>query len=95
MGINWEVIIWTCVTLAVLMGIIGIILYAISAMNLRKKRESLGKVHTEMKAGSQFMFAGGIYGKIVGFDGEDKLRVEVAPKVIITISRYAVQELLN
>ena len=38
MGINWEVIIWTCVTLAVLMGIIGIILYAISAMNLRKKR---------------------------------------------------------
>lgn len=95
MGINWEVIIWTCVTLAVLMGIIGIILYAISAMNLRKKRESLGKVHTEMKAGSQIMLAGGIYGKIVGFDGEDKLRVEVAPKVIITISRYAVQELLN
>ena len=95
MGINWEVIIWTCVTLAVLMGIIGIILYAISAMNLRKKRESLGKVHTEMKAGSQIMFAGVIYGKIVGFDGEDKLRVEVAPKVIITISRYAVQELLN
>ena len=95
MGINWEVIIWTCVTLAVLMGIIGIILYAISAMNLRKKRERLGKVHTEMKVGSQIMFAGGIYGKIVGFDGEDKLRVEVAPKVIITISRYAVQELLN
>ena len=95
MGINWEVIIWTCVTLAVLMGIIGIILYAISAINLRKKRESLGKVHTEMKAGSQIMFAGGIYGKIVGFDGEEKLRVEVAPKVIITISRYAVQELLN
>ena len=95
MGINWEVIIWTCVTLAVLMGIIGIILYAISAMNLRKKRESLGKVHTEMKVGSQIMLGGGIYGKIVGFDGEDKLRVEVAPKVIITISRYAVQELLN
>ena len=31
MTINWEVIIWTCITLAVLMSIIGLILYAISA----------------------------------------------------------------
>ena len=25
--INWEVILWTCVTLAVIMGVIGLILY--------------------------------------------------------------------
>lgn len=31
MTINWEVIIWTCITLAVLMSVIGLILYAISA----------------------------------------------------------------
>lgn len=33
MTINWEVIIWTCITLAVLMSVIGLILYAISAKN--------------------------------------------------------------
>ena len=29
MTINWEVIIWTCITLAVLMSVIGLILYAL------------------------------------------------------------------
>ena len=83
MTINWEVIIWTCITLAVLMSIIGLILYAISAKNVRSKRKELGEVHTELKVGSRIMFAGGVYGKVVGIDDEDTLRVEVAPKVVI------------
>ena len=77
--INWEVILWTCVTLAVIMGVIGLILYAISAM----------------KVGSRIMFAGGIYGKIVSMEDEDTLRVEVAQKIVITISRYAVQSIVK
>ena len=52
-------------------------------------------MHTGLKVGSHIMFAGGVYGKVVGIDNEDTLRVEVAPKVIITISRYAVQSLLK
>ena len=95
MTINWEVIIWTCITLAVLMSVIGLILYAISAKNVRSKRKELGEVHTELKVGSRIMFAGGVYGKVVGIDDEDTLRVEVAHKVVITISRYAVQSLLK
>lgn len=95
MTINWEVIIWTCITLAVLMSVIGLILYAISAKNVRSKRRELGEVHTELKVGSRIMFAGGVYGKVVGIDDEDTLRVEVASKVVITISRYAVQSLLK
>ena len=95
MTINWEVILWTCVTLAVIMGVIGLILYAISAKNLRDKRKELGEVHTEMKVGTRILFAGGVYGKIVGMDDEDTLRVEVAPKVVITISRYAVQNIVK
>lgn len=41
------------------------------------------------------MIAGGVYGKVVSIDNEDTFRVEVAPEVIITISRYAVQSLLK
>lgn len=41
------------------------------------------------------MIADGVYGKVVGIDDEDTLRVEVASKVVITISRYAVQSLLK
>ena len=91
--INWEVILWTCVTLAVVMGVIA--LYAISAKNMRNKRKELSEVHTDMKVGSRIMFAGGIYGKIVSMEDEDTLRVEVAPKIVITISRYAVQSIVK
>ena len=95
MSINWEVIGWTCITIAVLMGEIGLIVYAISAVNMKKKRESVGKVHTEMKNGSRIMFGGGIYGKVVGGCDKEILQVEVAPKVVVSISRYAVQQLLD
>mgnify|MGYP000228122971 CR=1 FL=1 len=72
MAINWEVILWTCITLAVLMGVIGLILYAISAKNVRSKRKELGEVHTGLKVGSHIMFAGGVYGKAVFCDGGRK-----------------------
>ena len=94
MAINWEVIGWTCVTLAVVMGIIALILAIISARNVRKRREELGEVHTELKIGSQIMFAGGIYGKVVGIE-EETVNVEVAKSTFIKISRYAIQTLID
>ena len=94
MAINWEVIGWTCVTLAVVMGIIALILAIISAKNVRKRREELGEVHTELKIGSQIMFAGGIYGKVVGIE-EETVNVEVAKGTVIRISRYAIQTLID
>lgn len=94
MGINWEVIGWTCVTLAVIMGIVGLILAFISAKNVRKRREELGAVHTELKIGSKIMFAGGIYGRVVGLEDET-VNVEVAKGTVIQISRYAIQTLFD
>ncbi|MCI8334590.1 MAG: preprotein translocase subunit YajC [Lachnospiraceae bacterium] len=94
MSINWEVVVWTCVTLAVVMGVIGLILAFISAKNVRKRREVLGEVHTELKIGSQVMFAGGIYGKVVGLEGET-VNVEVAKSTVLKISRYAIQALVD
>lgn len=94
MTINWEVIGWTCITLAVIMGIIALILAIISAKNVRKRRAELGEVHTELKIGSQVMFAGGIYGKVVGIE-EETVNVEVAKGTVIKISRYAIQTLID
>lgn len=94
MGINWEVVSWTCITLAVIMGIAALILSFISAKNMRKRREALGEVHTELKIGSKIMFAGGIYGKVVGIE-EETVNVEVAKGTVIQISRYAIQALAD
>lgn len=90
--INWEVILWTCVTVGVLVGIFGIIVTAISASNMKKRRKEIGDLHTTLAIGSKVMFAGGIYGKVVRMNGDDEvIGVEVAPKVIIDISRFAIQ----
>ena len=89
--INWEVILWTCVTVGVLIGIFGIILTAISASNMRKRRAQMADVHTTLAVGSKIMFAGGIYGKVVRMGDEEVIGVEIAPKTIIEISRYAIQ----
>ena len=88
---NREVIIWTCVTVGVLIGIFGIILTAISAVNMKKRREQMAEMHTTLTIGSKVMFAGGIYGKVVRMGEDEVIGVEIAPKTIIDISRFAVQ----
>ena len=94
MRMNWEVIGWTCITLAFIMGIIALVLAVISARNVLKRRTELTEVHTELKIGSQVMFGGGIYGKVVGIEDET-VNVEVAKGTVIKISRFAIQSLEN
>ena len=93
--INWEVILWTCITIAVLMGIFATILSVISAVNMRKRRKEVGDIHTTLALGSKIMFAGGILGKVVRIDNDEIIAVEVAPKTIIEISRFAVQQIIK
>ena len=40
------------------------------------------------------MFAGGIYGRVVGIE-EETVNVEVAKSTVIQISRFAIQALLD
>lgn len=94
MRINWEVILWTSVTLVVIAVVIGLVLAVVSAKNVRKRREELGKVHTELRIGSQIIFGGGIYGRVVGIEA-DTVNVEIAKSTVVKISRYAIQSLIN
>lgn len=94
--INWEVILWTCITLAVIMGVIGLILSFISARNMKKRRNEIGTLHTSLAIGKRVLFAGGFYGKIVRMNETDEvIGVEIAPKTIVEISRFAVQEIVE
>lgn len=92
--INWEVVLWTCITLAVIMGIFALVLVFISAKNMRKRRKEVGTLHTTLAIGKKVMFAGGIYGKVVRMnDTDEAIGVEIAPKTIVEISRFAVQQI--
>ncbi len=93
--INWEVILWTCITIGVLVGIFGLILTIISARNMRKRRTEVAEIHTTLAVGSKVVFGGGIYGKVVRIGDDEIIGVEIAPKTIIDISRYAVQGIVK
>ena len=89
--INWEVILWTCVTIGVLLGAFGLVLTIISSSNMKKRRQQMADIHTTLAIGSKVMFAGGIYGKVVRMGEDEVIGIEIAPKTIIDVSRYAVQ----
>ena len=93
--IQWNVILWCCITIGVLVGIFGLILSIISAVNMKKRRKEVGSIHTTLAVGSKILFAGGFVGKVVRLGEEEIIGVEIAPKTIVEISRFAVQQILE
>lgn len=89
--INWEVVIWTCITLAVLLGTIALILIFISSRNIKNKKSELKDLHLELKSGMKVMLCGAIYGTVTKVKG-DIVEVEVAKNVVLSVSRYAIQK---
>ena len=95
MQIEWNVVLWTCITIGVLVGIFAVILSIISAVNMKKRRQEIGGIHTTLAVGSKIVFGGGIIGKVVRMNEEEVIGVEIAPKTIVDISRFAVQQILE
>lgn len=93
---NWEVIGWTCGTMFAVVVVVALGISVISALNVRKRRDELQEVHTELAIGCKVVCCGGIYGKVVGInDNDEVVNVEVAKGTVITISRYAIQTLIK
>lgn len=91
---NWDVILWTCVTVGVLIGLCGIVLGIISSRNMKRNRETMQELQNNIKVGAKIMFAGGIYGKIVKIKN-DVIDVEVSKSSVISISRYSIQNVIR
>lgn len=88
MTIEWNVILWCCITVTALIVIFAIIYYAMSARMMKRKRQEIITLTEGIKVGKKVMFAG-IVGKIVSIDGEF-LKVEVAKGVVMEVNRFAI-----
>lgn len=88
---NWEIILWTCGTIAVMAIVGAIVMGIISAKNMKKRREEMAEMQKRIKVGATILFAGGIYGKILKINKDDLIDVEVSKGVVIQISRYSIQ----
>lgn len=91
---NVTVIIWTCVTVGVLIGICALVLIFLSSRNMKRNREAMKKLQEGIQVGARILFAGGIYGKIVKIKG-DVIDVEINKSTVIQISRYSIQDVIS
>ena len=91
---NWEIIMWSCVTVIVMLGLFGIILSVISARNMKKNRAAMQELQNKIQIGARVLFGGGIYGKIVKIK-EDVIDVELSKGLVIQISRYGIQDVVS
>ena len=90
---NWNVVMLSCVTVIVMLGIFAIILSVISARNMKKNRQSMQELQNKIQIGARILFGGGIYGKIVKIK-EDVIDVELSKGLVIQISRYGIQDVV-
>lgn len=93
MTIDWNVILWCCITITALIVIFALIYYLMSARMMKRKREEMIMLTEGIKVGKKVMFAG-IIGKIVSIDGEF-LKIEVAKGVVMEVNRFAVSALVD
>ena len=91
---NWEVILWTCITLAVIMGVIASIMSIMSARGMKKRREHMLELYNGLSIGSQVLFANGLYGRVVGIE-EETVNIEIAKGAIVKADRFSIQSIIK
>ncbi len=91
---NWEVILWSSVTVGVIVFVGGLIMMFLSAKGMKKQRQQMKELQEGIKVGARVMFAGGFYGRIIKIKG-DELDVEINKDVVVTVSRYSIQSIVK
>lgn len=89
-----EALFPTSFALVVLLLLIGVVAFFISASKTKQQRNHFEQLHKDLQPGKQVMFCGGIFGTVHRVK-KDEVDVEIAPQVIITISRYAIQTIVE
>lgn len=87
-----QSILGASVALLILFALIGIVLFIVTFMRTRKKKNAYAHVHKNMAVGQRVLFAGGIYGMLVRV-GKQTCDVKIKSGEVMEVSRYAIQEL--
>lgn len=89
-----EALIPSSFTLVILLCLIGIVFLFFSALKTKEQKKHFERLHEELAPGCSIMFCGGIFGEIINVK-TDEVDVRIAPKTVITISRYAIQAIVK
>lgn len=70
------------------------IYYLLSRRNMKKQYKHFEQLHQNLQVGKRVLCAQGIYGTVKRID-DDKVDVEIAKGIQITVSRYAISEIVD
>ena len=88
-----NIILVSSLTFIVFVVVILGIYYIFSRKNMKRQQQYFEKLHAELQVGKRVVCANGLYGTVKKVD-EDKVDVEIAKGVVITVSRFAISEVL-
>lgn len=82
------------IVILVLLAIMGVITYVLSARKTNARKQFLADLHTNLKPGKRVMFGGGIFGTATKV-GDEVVEVKVKDGATFDVSRFAIQEVLD
>lgn len=88
-----NIILVSSLTFIVFVVVILGIYYIFSRKNMKRQQQYFEKLHAELQVGKSVVCANGLYGTVKKVD-EEKVDVEIAKGVVITVSRFAISEVL-
>ncbi len=88
-----NIILVSSLTFIVFVVVILGIYYIFSRKNMKHQQQYFEKLHAELQVGKRVVCANGLYGTVKKVD-EEKVDVEIAKGVVITVSRFAISEVL-
>lgn len=74
--------------------ILVIIYFIVSFIKLKNQKKPFEELHMNLKVGDNVLLSNGIYGKIIELS-KDIAIVEIAPKVHVKVSRFAIQAIVE
>lgn len=87
-------IFYSSISLVFLIAAAAVIFFLVSLSRMKRQKEHFKRIHLSLKEGSRIVFLGGIYGTVVKVAG-DMLDVKIKSGAVMTVSRYAVSELVG
>jgi preprotein translocase subunit YajC len=78
------------VGLLIILVIVGL-LYVLFMVPARRRRQAHSSMQDSVDVGDEIITAGGLHGHVRSFDaGDNTVRVEIAPDVVVTLDRRAI-----
>lgn len=90
----WNGVFISSIVLAAFLLILMIFYYIVSFLGLKKRRAYMKTLQESLKPGVKVLFSGGLMGRIVKI-GEEYVDVELNKGLVVTISRYGIQEIVE